>query len=350
MLQAPKVILYGHDQARVLILLGLQPCSLGNAKKSLKCTDLRVNHCISTNSESLKSWSNLHDTSSRREKLFRIYAMGKSLISALILLALSCSPVLAAKQALVFGVHPFKRPSEIYSMFRPLVKQLSKALNREVKLVIGKSYKDIIEKYKQGKVDFGYFDPAAYIMAHSESGVIPMARIKLNGKSNSNGVIVYRAGSKISSLSELQGKRFIFGDLYSATSHYAQHYMLMMAGVELEDLKKFHFTSNQDNVALNVLNYNFDAGAMKLSDAKRYQGQGLKVLALSQPIPGHLFAARNTLPPEVIKTIQASILKTRIKLLKTIDPAVSGVELAQDREYDRIRQTVNVVNHSDPVL
>lgn len=253
-----------------------------------------------------------------------------------------------AKHDLVFGVHPFKKPSKIYKMFKPLTEQLSKMTGYNVKIVIGKSYDDILDKYRKGEVDFGYFGPASYVQARKESGVVPLARIMMNGKGAFKGVIVVRNNSKIKSLSDLKGKKFAFGDKASTLSHFVPHHMLMEKNIYLKNLKYYAFTGNHDNVALNVLNGTFHAGGLKPAVANQYLAKGLKILVESEWIPEHLFAASKHLSEKQRNKLLTALLKVDISVLKAIKGAITGVEPAKDADYDKLRQIINEVNHKDP--
>ena len=253
------------------------------------------------------------------------------------------------KEALIFGVHPFKNPRQIYRMFKPITQYISEKAHRPVKIVIGKSYEDIISKHEQGLVDFGYFGPVPYVKAQSLTKIIPLARIQNNGRGAFRGAIVVKADSKIKSLNQLKGKSFAFGDPESTLSHYVPHYMLMQSGVYLEDLSNYIFTSSHDNVAGNVLHGIVEAGGLKPTIAKKYLERGLKILTRSPWIPEHLFAANSNLNKEDIKLLKNILLNADISTLKAIKSSITGMEPAKSSDYDELRKIMNDVNTLDPI-
>lgn len=249
---------------------------------------------------------------------------------------------------LVFGVHPFKKPSKTYLMFLPLVEKLSGELNRDIKLVVGKNYEDIIHKHHTGQIHFGYFGPASYAVTSKDTKLFPLARIMMNGRGAFKGVIVARTDSPIKSIKDIRGKRFAFGDKDSTLSHYIPHYMLMQNNISLKDLAKYSFTGNHDNVALNVLNRQYDAGGLKPQVARQYLGKGLKIIAQSEWIPEHLFAANQHMDSDTRKQLQAALLHTDLTILRAIKSSITGIEMANDSDYDQLRKIIKEVDR-DPL-
>jgi len=253
------------------------------------------------------------------------------------------------QETLIFGVHPFKNPRQIYKMFRPLTNAISQQTGKEVKIVIGKSYEDIIDQHQQGKVDFGYFGPASYVNARAKTNIIPLTRIKMKGRGAFRGVIVVKKDSPITGLHQLKGKTFAFGDPESTLSHYVPHYQLMKAGVMVSDLKDYIFTGTHDNVALNVIHGVADAGGLKPAVAKQYLNRGLRILDKSEWIPEHLFAANGALASENIHLLKNVLLEMDLIVLKSIKSSITGMETASDRDYDGLRKIIIEVNSNDPI-
>ncbi|MDH5445136.1 MAG: phosphate/phosphite/phosphonate ABC transporter substrate-binding protein [Gammaproteobacteria bacterium] len=247
-----------------------------------------------------------------------------------------------------FGVHPFKKPNKIFHMFQPLVMDLEKRMGIPVKLIIGKSYADIINKHKRAEIDFGYFGPASFIKAQKATQITPLARIQMNGKGAFRGVILVNENSSIKNLSQLKGHNFAFGDPNSTLSHYVPHYMLLKAGIKLNMLGNYAFTGNHDNVALNIMYGNFDAGGLKPDVAKQYLKRGLRILAHSEWIPEHLFAANKHLEKGLRIKLRKALLKTDVRILQKIKPSISGIEVARSRDYDKLRKIIETVDKQDP--
>lgn len=251
-------------------------------------------------------------------------------------------------QPLVFGVHPFQKPSKTYQMFLPIIESLSKKLDRDITIVIGKNYDDIIYKHRTGQVHFGYFGPASYAVTNKDTTLFPLARVMMNGRGAFKGVIVTRVESSIKKIEDIRGKRFAFGDTESTLSHYIPHYMLLQNNISLKQLSGHAFTGNHDNVALNVLNGQYDAGGLKPQVARQYLDKGLKIIAQSQWIPEHLFAANQYMDSNTRKQIQTALLHMDLGTLQAIKSSITGIEMAEDSDYDQLRKIIEVVN-KDPL-
>lgn len=268
----------------------------------------------------------------------------------LLIFLLFFSPLTHTKEkgTLVFGVHPFKKPTKTYSMFLPLIKHLSSEMNTDISLVIGKNYDDIIAKHKKGEIDFGYFGPASFAITTLDTKLYPLARIKQNGHGAFKGVIVIRENSDLTSIEQLKGKSFAFGDKKSTLSHYVPHYMLLQSGITLKDLSFYEYTGNHDNVALNVKNGKFHAGGLKPQVAKLHVGKGLKILAESEWIPEHLFAANEHMESTLREKLKQALQSTPLNYLKSIKRSITGLEAVSNRDYDQLREIIRVVDEDAP--
>ncbi len=266
-------------------------------------------------------------------------------LMALVFTALTAT---AAARPLVFAVAPYKKPSEIYVMFSPLVRYLEKGLHREIDIVVGKSYLDIIDRYKTGEIDIGYLDPVSYIKAHRQAGVLPLLSMQEAAGADRRAVIVVRADSIINSISQLRGKRVAFGDINSGLTHYLPHYMMLNSNVSVHELADFKYVGSNENIALNVINANFDAGGMEAKEAMPYLDQGLKILAESEVFAPHLFVVGNNFNRTLKQRLKSLMEKADLRFLRNINPQTTGLRAAEDREFDGVRNIVNVVNYRDP--
>ena len=170
----------------------------------------------------------------------------------------------------------------------------------------------------------------------------------MNGKGAFRGVLVVAKDSKIKSIKELKGKRFAFGDPNSTLSHYVPHYMLIKNGIFLKDLEKYAFTDKHDNVARGVLKGAFDAGGLKPAVANEYLRKGLRILAISDWIPEHLFAASKDLDAATRTKLMNALLNIDANILKSIKPEISGIEAVRDKDYDGLRNIITTVQSLDP--
>ena len=249
-----------------------------------------------------------------------------------------------AQQTLVLGIHPYLSPSELVGRFSPLAKHLGVKTGRKIEVSIARDYNEHIARTGEGRIDLAYMGPASYVTLVSTYGVRPILAVhEVAGKSSFRGVIVKRAGSDIKSLGDLRGKRFAFGDPESTMSSLVPRYMLLEAGVALNDLSGHEHLENHNNVALGVLVGDFDAGALKEETFYMYRGRGLEAVAFSPEISEHLFVARAGLSDELVSELREAMYGLSSepdggKILEAMKPGATGLVAGDDKGYDSLRR------------
>lgn len=259
-----------------------------------------------------------------------------------ILLAASLWPLFAHAESrdLVFVVHPYDTPSRIYARFRPLTLYLAGILERPVKLVIASTYDEQIAMIADGRADLTYIGPTPYVQARNRAAIRILAGEAENGQAFYQSAIVARASSPIAALSDLKGKRVAFGAAISMSSTVAPTLMLAQAGVRLEDLAGHAQLDRHERVALSVLHGDFDAGGLRLDIARQYLPRGLKILAVSQPLPPHLIACSPRFPEALeIRTRQALLVPddAGLRTFESLGEAVRFVPI-DDTDYQSVRR------------
>jgi phosphonate transport system substrate-binding protein len=215
---------------------------------------------------------------------------------------------LAAHGEAVFVVHPFDIPSRIHARFRPLVLYLGGAIGRTLRLIIAASYDQQIAMITDGRADYAYLGPTPYVLARERAPVRILAGETENGLAFYQSAVVVRSDSPARQLADLAGRRMAFGDPVSMSSTVAPKRMLAQAGVRLDDLGSHAHLDRHERVALAVLHGDFDAGGLRLDIAKTYLPRGLRILAVSQPLPPHVIAAASQVPEDEAKHARAALL------------------------------------------
>ena len=260
-----------------------------------------------------------------------------------ILLLWSLVSAVYATEKITLCIHPYKSASELYKAFSPLAVYLGQAAGIEVEVLVTKDYDSHIEHIIKNKTGIAYLGPASYVKLvdmHGKPSIL--ARLSINGKPTFQGKIVVRDDSPIQSLSNLQGKRFAFGDPNSTMSHLVPRYMLIEAGITADRLADFRFLGNHVNVALSVLSGKFDAGAVKEAVFHKYQSRGLRALATTPALSEHLFIASDDLSPELIELLRSTFYNMKddadgIKAMKSIKSNITAMVSADDADYDNLR-------------
>ncbi|MGD8312623.1 MAG: PhnD/SsuA/transferrin family substrate-binding protein, partial [Gammaproteobacteria bacterium] len=202
------------------------------------------------------------------------------------------------------------------------------------------------------EVDIAFMGPALYVALVDKYGPKPLlARLEIEGDPVFRGKIITLKDSPITSLAELKGKHFAFGDPESTMSHLVPRFMLREAGVGLEDLAEYRFLGNHTNVALGVLAGDFDAGAVKEEVFREFEQRGLQALATTPAFSEHLFVARSTLPAQTVATLREALYRLRDTpegriILAGIKDRLTGMVPVEDSDYDNLREILNTLQRT----
>ena len=254
------------------------------------------------------------------------------------------------KGVVFFGVLPKDNPVTIYSRYQPLMDYLTKATGQKIELHLEKSYQDVVNSLGQGKILFALLGPLTYLDAYKRFDAPPIAKSRTSrGETFFRSVIVSDLDGGITELSQLVDKKFAFGALWSTSGNLIPRYMLALSGIHLENLSEYRNYGYNETVAKKVISGEFDAGAISLSTAERYQPHGLRIIAVSEPIPTGPVVVSPKTPYTLARKIQQALLALSEKeeggaILKKLDPDLQGgFVAASDADYAGIRKMINDV-------
>jgi len=172
---------------------------------------------------------------------------------------------------------------------------------------------------KQNKIDMGWFTPAE-INSGERATMISICRpIPASGEYY-HGVIVARADSGISRLSDLKGKTFTYVDRNSNSGFFYPNKLFTSNGIApVNCFGKIRFSGTHDRSLQDLLNCNTDAAAVSEFVLKNIESGLIRIIATTSKI----------LPdPIVVKSDMSADVRTRLSL------ALSG--LAQDPEKAQV--------------
>jgi phosphonate transport system substrate-binding protein len=278
---------------------------------------------------------------------FRLCSWGKNLTILAFCFFLFRSIGVHAEPLLKLGIHPYLSSTEIIRRFTPLADYLSRELKRPVIIEIASSYAVHIRNIGTDSVDIALLGPASYVLMTSEYGRRPiLAVFESNGTKTFRGAIIAKKDSPISSISQLKGKKFAFGDKASTMGHLVPRYMLLKKGVDVSDLAGHAFLSNQENACLAVLAGDFDAAAVKEEVFSEYEQKGLKAIAFSPEVQDHVFVASAKLPQETVRSLRRALISLNNRpegkqILSTIQKNLGALAPGKDSEYDNLREILS---------
>lgn len=288
-------------------------------------------------------------------KLYRFGGIGMHWLSRtlFILTALFIANTTWAEDAfagkpLILAVHPYLPHDEIVSRFKPLADYLARSIGRPVEVRVGTNYEEHIAAIGTDSVDIAYMGPVPYVKLVARYGRKPLlARQEVGRQPFLKGEIIVRQDSALQSLSELKGKRFLFGDADSTMGTIVPQLMLDKAGVPINSLSGYQFLKGHDNVAMGVLAGDYDAGAVKDEVFQKFAPQGLRALAHAPQIYDHLFVTSARLPVHLVDSLRSQMLKLNDTaegraIMASIHSGMTALVYPKDNEYNNLREIMAV--------
>ena len=241
---------------------------------------------------------------------------------------------------LVFIILPVENVSVMYEKFLPLKKYLEKTISRTIVLRIAQNYQDAINSIDRGEAHLAYLDPSAYCEAAYRHRIVPLAKTVRSGSPTYRSVIVARSDSGIHKIVEAKGRRLALGNNSSTSSYLIPAVMFKEVGIGLAAFSTVDYLEQEDRIALSILARRHDIGGMSEQVARKYLGDGLSIINVSEPIPQFTLCASAGLPVDLQKTIRRALLSISrernpglVATMKDID----GFAPVEDREFDVVR-------------
>ena len=235
------------------------------------------------------------------------------IVAVLVLIALPTAATCGQagpKPVVAFGVSLRSTPINMYQNFQPLMDYLSEATPYRFELKLSRNYQEWMRALANGTTQIGLLGDVAFIEAWLRYGAMPILRpLNPQGKPFIRSAIIVPTGSRLRTIRDLKGKRIAFDSIHSTTGNLFPRYLLNLNGVRHNGPGKFVCLNNQDAVARAVLKGEFDAGAVNEIVAEKYENQGVRVLAYSEPIPTGPIVVRKGTPPELVKAVSDALLK-----------------------------------------
>jgi len=260
--------------------------------------------------------------------------------------------VYAAEAPLIMGIFPRRNATATIKLFRPLAKYLSLQLGREVKLQTSKSFDSFWDGVTEQRYDIVHFNQYHYILSNQKHQYQVILKNSELGKSTIAGSIIVRKDSGIETVTDLKGKRIVFGGGEKAMQSYiVATYLLKQGGLQpgeyIED-----FAKNPPNAIFSA--YYKQSAAAGAGDSllnlgvvtKRIDADKLKYLARGEQLPHLPWAVKGGMDASLKKQIQdiLSGLTDTPEGQKILSHAkLSGLIKVTDQEYDRHREIVKSV-------
>lgn len=272
--------------------------------------------------------------------------------------------------SLAFAQTPVKvrigfNPTQNSDQLRPAAQAIADYIEKEfkgtveVEVFIPTEYRGLIEAMRGGNLDFAFFPPDGYVIAHQDVGAEVLLKSVRGNSPYYWSAIVVRKDSGIKNVRQLEGKTIAWVDKNSAAGYVFPRAALIAAGLDPDKLfSKQVFAGKHDSAVLAVLNKSVDAAATFANDDKNKSGawtQFLKpeeaaqltAIFYSKPIPGDTFSVSKQFLskyPNLARGIAAAIQHIRTPKSKLLMDLyrIDYMIPAKDSDYDVVREARKV--------
>lgn len=239
------------------------------------------------------------------------------------------------KTPLRVGLIPNIAPEDQKAKYEPLRVYLEKELDRPVELFVASNYTGVVQAMVSGKLDLAYFGGLTYAQALQQVDVEPIVTEidAETGTTKYYSLIIAGTDSGVSSLADLKGKSFAFGDPSSTSGSLYPRKMLAEAGYDWHNdfapIKEVVYSGGHDATAKAVEGGSVAAGGIEGRVLARLEKDGkidasrIKVID-KRLVQGYPWCVAATVDPDVKESIRQAFLAID-------DPAM--LDLLRARKY-----------------
>lgn len=253
--------------------------------------------------------------------------------------------------------------AETVQRFTPLTRYLEEKVGVRFELVPVDT-QDFEERFVREKFAFAHTNSLIYLVLHEDHGAELIATEK-RGQfgARTAGTIIARRGSGIRTLSDLKGRKMLFGPQLAPSGFLAQYDLLLQNGIDPEtDLALYgipHGSYKHEKVIYGVYFGAWDVAAAPALDLElmirdgRISADDFNVIAQSEIFPYCTFSAAADVDDALVTKVRQALLELtpettididgeRVKVLKAT--WVDGYEKLADKDYDILRRMAKRAN------
>ncbi len=229
------------------------------------------------------------------------------------------------------AVIPSENQQTVMSRYTALQEYFARTFGVQVRLFTATDYAGIIEAVRARRVELAFFGPASYARAFevTDGNVEPIViEADINGVAAYRAVMIVRNDSPAQKIEDLRGKTLAFVDPNSTSGFVAPNFFLSKAGTPANTFfSRTGFAGSHDNVALAIINGQYDAGFVwfrsatdsvfqRMWDRNMIPKDSVRVVWTSPDIPESPWAVRRDLPQAMRDDLRKAMLD-----MPTVDPA-----------------------------
>ncbi|MFQ5695277.1 MAG: phosphate/phosphite/phosphonate ABC transporter substrate-binding protein [Terriglobia bacterium] len=233
-------------------------------------------------------------------------------------LAVSAPPSASqAPQTLRVVFIAYQNPDQLMEDVRPVVAYLEEALGMKVRAFVATDYAGVVEALRNQSADMGFMGPLQYVIAHQQTGAVPILGEVYNGKPSYVARIFVRKDSGISGLEDLRGKTIAFVDPISSSGYLYPLETFRQAGLVVQGsrgedfFRRIYFAGGDEQAIRAVYNRFVDAagiGQYSYNLLRPEERDQVVAVAESAPLPSHCVVVRRGLDPQTVARLQDALL------------------------------------------
>lgn len=276
----------------------------------------------------------------------------------------------AKETCLIMGLIPAEDPKAMMEQYTPMKNWMEKDMGACIKIFTATDYTGVIEAMRAKKVDFAWFGPFSYVLAHGRANAEAFA-VGMDAK----GTTTYRSylvatpevAQKLGITSPLEGEAgmkslaeklnnhkkvftFAFTETASTSGYAVPRYFMMKAGIDPEkDFKKVGYVGTHDAAELVVRNKIIDIVAdndvtyPKMIEGGKISAETNVIIWKSSPLPGSPMALRRDLSEKTKAALRKSIVSVP-KDVVTGYGKITGYQLVSDKDYALIKEVKTAID------
>lgn len=275
--------------------------------------------------------------------------MLKSAFALLVGVVLGFAGPAYGREPLRLGVGLFQPDKEKNdATYRPLAEYLAKRLATPVQLRTVDTWEGLAKSLASGETDIALLGPWGYVLANHETGAQAIATILYDGKPEYFAIMVTHPKSGISSVKDLKGRTFAFGDKGSTSGYLIPLHHFMKQGIDPERYFSRVLHTKHQAIETQVTRGELDAGADYNRNRNAMIEQGLiraadsRIFWTSDPLPNDAFAVSADLAKDaaLVARIREALLGVGDALKATpglLPPHYGGFVAKDNAFYKPIR-------------
>ncbi len=259
------------------------------------------------------------------------------------------------EEVLTMGFVPMRDGEQLIESLEPLEEMISRELGITVEAFTATNYVGVVEGLGSGQVDFGFIPPFAYVLANGESDArVALTVLNASGESSYRSQFLVGEDSDIENFKDLYGKTVAFVDPSSTSGYLFPGAHLYQQGIDLEEDITYLYSGGHDQSLQLLLNGDVDAAVTFVDARERYQEDfpnalvETRVLGYTEEIPNISVTLSDSMDGETEDRLREALIEIGDteegkKLLAELFN-IHGFVVAEDRDYDIIRDTAKTMN------